>query len=565
MPVPLPWRSLRRTGLLAAAVLTACALPGLRIDLAATAPVLAGHGDAGFGIRTGAALAQQHFNQGLQQAYAFNEVEAVRQFKAALAADPGCALCAWGVAWQLGPNINATERGDLREAARYADLAQHLAHGGPPREQALASAMALRYGQGDGGQPLPAPLRAPVCAGAGGKAPHPLDLAYAERLRSLLPQFPDDADLLSLWAEAEMLAATDDWWPDDKPPAPGIVQVAQRLEAALQHQPGHTGLNHYLIHAVDASPEVRRALPAADRLAALAPLSPHLVHMPSHIHVRVGRFADATRANQQALALDDSLRAELQRQGFAVSKDWRGHNRRFAWFAALMEGRGDLALSIARETATRAAGARHVWGELARSLPLLTLARLERWPAVLAEPAPAGTLGIAQALQAEARGIALLRSGRPDEARALLASATSAAATVAASHAGPDEEARLLRGLADGAREHLAAELALADGRRDDALAAQSRAVQARKLADAAEPPLTGPGMRLAQAELLARVGDSAAAEAAWRADLVHWPDSGWALRGLVPLLQAQGRSADAAPLAATLARQWAQADSTLR
>jgi len=561
----LPARAVRRLSLLAAAVLTACALPGLQLDLGATAPVLQGFGDAGFTIRTGSALAQQHFNLGLQQAYAFNEAEAVRQFKAALAADPRCALCAWGVAWQLGPNINATERGDLSEARRYADLARRLADGAPPREQALVAAMALRYGQAASGAALPAPMLAEVCASGGQKKVHPLDLAYAEHLGGLLKQFPGDADLLTLWAEAQMLATVDDWWPEDKPPEARIVDVARQLEAALARQPTHTGLNHYLIHALDAGPEVGRAVAAADRLGALAPLSPHLVHMPSHIHVRVGRYADATAENERALLLDGTLATELQRQGFKTSKDWRGHNSRFAWFAALMEGRGEVALQQARTIASRSAKATHVWAELARSLPLLTLARLERWPAVLAEPAPTGTAGLADALAGEARGIALLRQGDLAQARAALPKVVAGAASVAKAHAGTDEEHQLLRGMAQGAVEHLSAEIALAEGRPADALAAQARAVAARKLADAQEPPLLGPDMRLALADLQARAGQAAAAEASYRADLRSWPGSGWALRGLQRSLLAQGKAGDAAPVATELARQWALADSTLR
>ena len=121
-------------------LLGACAMPGLQIDLAATAPQLAGYGSAGYTITTGSAAAQAQFNQGLRQAYAFNEAEAVRMFTAALAADPACALCAWGVAWQLGPNINAPDRGNLAQALRYADLAQRRATGTTPREQTLAAA-----------------------------------------------------------------------------------------------------------------------------------------------------------------------------------------------------------------------------------------------------------------------------------------------------------------------------------------------------------------------------------------------------------------------------------------
>lgn len=554
----------RRLATLAALLLGACAMPGLRLDLAATAPLLGGYGQAGFAIHTASAQAQRHFDQGMQQAYAFNEAEAVRQFKAALAADPSCAMRAWGVAWQLGPNINAPKRGDLTEALRYADLARRRAADGPPRDVALIDAMALRYGQSDG-VPLAAPLLADVCASAGQKRVHPLDLAYAERLRQLLPRFAGDADLLSLWAEAEMLASASDWWPEGQAADGRITAVARQLEDALLRQPAHIGMNHYLIHALDASPEVQRAVAAADRLGALAPLSPHLVHMPSHIHVRVGRYADATAENQRALALDDALATELQAQGFAVSKDWRGHNTRFAWFAALMEGRGDVALPLARSAAARAAQATHVWAELARSLPMLTLARLERWQAVLAEPVPTGDGGLADALAGEARGIALLRLGQPAQAQALLPGMAAGAAAVAKANAGTGDGDKMLRGMAQGAVEHLSAEIALAEGRSSDALAAQDRAVAERKLADAQEPPMLGAAMRLALGDLQARAGQASAAERTYRADLAAWPASGWALRGLQRALAAQGRQADAAAVAADLAQQWAGADPALR
>ena len=542
----------------------ACALPGLQLDLAATAPQLAGYGNAGFAITTGSATAQAHFNQGLRQAYAFNEAEAVRMFKAALAADPNCAMCAWGVAWQLGPNINATERGDMAQALRYADLAQRRATGGTAREQALIDAMALRYGQG-AGTPLPAPMLADVCARPGGKAAHPLDIAYADRLHSLIERWPDDADLLSLWAEAEMVATRDDWWRDDGSAAGRLGELADRLAAALALQPEHTGLNHYLIHTVDASPRVHMAVAAADRLGTLAPASPHLVHMPSHIHVRVGRFADATAENQRALALDDSLATELKAQGFAVSKDWRGHNSQFAWFAALMEGRGDLALQFARRRAERAAKATRMWSELARSQPLVTLQRLERWDEVLTDPVPTGTLGLADALAGEARGIALLRLGRLDDARALLPQVAAGASKVAQTQSGPDDEAKTLRGMAQGAADRLRAEIALAEGRNADAIATLTLALAAVKLADDAEPPLLGAGMRPALGDLQLRAGQPAAAEKTFRADLAVWPASGWALRGLQRALAAQGRTAEAAVVAADLTRQWASADTRLR
>ncbi|OYU73179.1 MAG: hypothetical protein CFE45_38030, partial [Burkholderiales bacterium PBB5] len=203
--------------------------------------------------------------------------------------------------------------------------------------------------------------------------------------------------------------------------------------------------------------------------------------------------------------------------------------------------------------------------ERARSVPSVTLARRERGPAGLSEPAPSGPAGRADALGGEARGIALLRQGDLAQAKALMPQVSAGAANVAKAHAGTDEGDKLLRGMAQGAVEHLAAEIALAEGRTADALVAQARAVAERKLVDAQEPPLLGPGMRLALADLQARAGQPTAAVASYRADLRSWPGSGWALRGLQRSLLAQGLQADAIPIAGELARQWALADASLR
>jgi len=550
----------------ATALLAACAIPGWQIDLAATAPQLDGYGAQGFAPTTASDEARRQFQQGLAQAYAFNEAEAVRMFKAALARDPDCAICAWGVAWQLGPNINAPERGNLDEARRYVALAQRGAKSASPRERELIDALALRYGN----TAVPAemaPLLAEVCGRPGNKRADPLDVAYAERLHALVLRAPGDADLLTLWAEAEMIATRSDWWSDDGKPAGRIGELADRLEAAMAAQPNHTGLNHYMIHAVDAAgPVAQRAVPAADRLGTLAPLSPHLVHMPSHIHVRVGRFDAATRENQRALELDEELAATLKTQGFAVSKDWRGHNRQFAWFAALMEGRGDLALSLARQRAERGAKSTSVYGELGRSMPVLTLQRLERWPAVLAEPRPAtGQRGLAAALDGQARGIALLRLGRVDEARAELPAVQAGADAIAAAYAGSDDEDKQLRSMARWALHTLRAEIALAEARPADALAAQAQARTEAKPADDNEPPLLGASAVVALGEMQLRAGQAAAAEQTFRADLATWPHSGWALRGLRSAVAAQGQAEQVAKLDTEIGRRWPEADAALR
>ncbi len=564
------YRSAQHEGCLmilaALALLTACAVAPLQPDLGAKAPVLEGFGRTDMPLTTRSDAARRPYHAGVLQAYAFNEAEAVRQFKAALAADPSCAMCVWGVAWQLGPNINAQERGDLSEARQYIDHALRQSQNASARERALIDAMATRYDVAARAGPAFMPSEADICRGArANKDANPLDIAYAERLRALVTAFPDDADILSLWAEAAMIAIKDDWYDEATGKVlPRIAEMVDRLEGLLKLMPEHIGMNHYLIHAADDVVNAARAVAAADRLATLAPGAPHLVHMPAHIYIRVGRYADAAARNESALAAEDAQDAAQKAQGFVLSKDWRGHNTHFLWYAALMQGRGDAALAAARSMAGRAKRDT-VWSEYYRSLPLLTLTRLERWDAVLGEPLATGGRGMAAAISQRARGVALVRRGRLPEARAALQAAETGAATLRAAHASASKDDVSLRSVADAMLAGLRAELAAADGRTDEALTQQARAVAASKDADDGEPPGLAAGARLALGGLQLQLGRAADAEATFRADLAALPDSGWALRGLARALAAQGKADAAAAVRSRGERAWPQADAGLK
>lgn len=524
------WPPLRHT-VVVLAIVAASACATRTTSTEGRAPVL----DRGWGTSTLAATtaqpeARRLFDQGMLQAYAFNEREAVRAFKAALAVDPACALCAWGAAWQLGPNINAPQRGPLAEARRYAAQAQMLAAAATPPERHLIDAMVLRYGADE-----PGAAAAPasddggaesLCGGSGGGRAHPRDIAYAQRLHELVQAKPADPDLVSLWAEAELIATRGDWWPGGRA-AGRLDEVATRLEAALVVQPAHTGLNHYLIHVVDSSPDPARATAAADRLPALAPASPHLQHMPAHIQARTGRLADAVSANQAAQIAEQRFAATVRTQGFSRSRDWNEHNLHFLWFAALADGQGEVALDAARQLAARAGKSTGRWGDYVRGLPSLTLVRLERWSEVLALPPPIADSPLAAGLDAHARGIALARSGRLDEAarqEQRYAQALSAASG--------DDVLGLMRPL----DARLRAEVAAARG---DSAAAQAAFAQAATLdaeLDDREPPPLGAGGRLALAAWQARSGDKRAAAETYRQDLAVWPGNADAVRGLQAL-----------------------------
>lgn len=566
MRAPLTSRTVRRLAVLALSlsVVGACSMLPLRIDDKATAPALDGFGAGSLLPSSANEAARRLFAQGMAQVYAFNGPEAIRAFKAALAQDPDCALCAWGVAYQMGPNINDTKRRDLREAVKYVDYAMRRSAAASARDQALIQSLALRYGHASTARET-APLTAEVCGPGGVERADPLDVAYAERMRELAARHPDDADLLAIYAEAEMVATTGDWWHRDSgKPAGRIGELAAMLESGLARHPEHVGLNHYMIHAVDAVQVAGRAVPAADRLGRLAPKSPHLLHMPSHTYAQVGRYADATRVNQLAVAADEAMMRELKRQGFKDTKDWRGHNRHFQWYGALMEGRAELALETARAAALAAKGD-HEYAEYVRSLPMLTLLHLQRWDALLKEPLPGGGKGMAAVLSEMAQGIAQARSGRTGEAKAALARLEPAAARLARQFNGQDFMGKMVRSLVGTAQAQLRAEVALAGQRTDDALALQTEAVAASLDADGFEPPMlaSGPRQRLGAMQLQA--GRHAAAEQSYRADLARHPGSGWALQGLAKALAAQGKQAEAQAVSGDLNRSWALADSGVR
>ena len=497
------------------------------------------------------------------QAYGFNEIEAARTFKAALAADPQCAMCAWGVAYALGPNINAVERGDLTEARNYIALARRHAASASARERGMIEALAARYGPAD--QPvskseLPA---APICGSGSAATPHPLDVVYAGKMRALSDAYPDDPDVTALHAEATMIATRVDWWDRTTgAAAPGIDEMTARLERALARSPEHPGLNHYLIHAADSSPAPQRAQAAADRLGRLAPESPHLLHMPSHIYVRIARYADAVEANNAALAAEVRQAKKLEAQGFAPSVNWDGHNLHFLWFAALMDGRGDGALEQARRLARRSAAGKSPSAELMRAMPLLTLARLERWGEVASEPEVTGDSGVGAAVSAYARGVALLHAG--DRAGAQAHAAALRTARDASTLTGKMVFGDPARNVLDVLSAQLDGAIAAAAGQADTARESLERGVRTEAALDSSEPPILGAASRLALGDAMLAAGRWADAEQAFRKDLAAQPGSGWALRGLQRALVAQGNAAAASTVKADLDRSWAFADARL-
>ena len=534
------------------------------------APRVQNVGAAHFPITTREPLAQQFFDQGLRLAYAFDHAEALRAFREAARLDPDCAMCEWGVAYAVGPNINNPLRPADPRAAAHARRAQALAPGVTARERMLIEAMAARLDLAAAPVAVADGTPSPVCAmPPPPKDADPLDIAYAQAMANAARAFPDDDEITVLYAEALLMLSPWQWWTGDgRQPREGTLAAIDTLERVLARSPAHAGANHFLIHALEASPTPQRALAAAERLASLAPDAGHMVHMPSHIFVRVGRYADAVRANQQAIDADARLAQQLRRAGYeplsAVS-----HHHHFLWAAAAMQGDEATALEAARWLAAQAAGPDQPFGDGGSNdyflaLPWLAQIRFARWGEILGEPEPhwpAHASAYPRAVRHYARGMAYARTGRPAEA------AKEAAALQAASRdaglkdltlKGIDDLTALLA-LADAS---LRGEILLAQKQYPRAIASLRRAVELEDALESEEPPPWSVPARQALGAALLLAGQPAEAERAFLGDLERHPENGWALYGLAESLRRSQQTVAAAAAEARFRAAWRHADA---
>ena len=327
------------------------------------APKLQNLGAHTFPVTTKSKRAQSFVNQGVNLAYGFNHAEAGRAFREAARLDPNCAMCYWGQAIVLGPNINVPMTPDDEpKAHELAQKAVAMKARATPRERAYIDALARRY--------------------TGRKEDRAAaDKAYADAMRDLARKYPADLDAQTMYAEALMDLRPWNYWTGDGRPYSGTEEIVATLEKVLARHKNHPGANHLYIHAVEATKSPERAEAAADRLGRLMPGAGHMVHMPSHIYQRVGRYADAAAANVAAAKADEDYISQCRAQGI-YPMAYYPHNIHFIWYAATAEGRSQVAIEAARKTAAQVAD------EQLDTLPLLgafrvvphyALARFGKW------------------------------------------------------------------------------------------------------------------------------------------------------------------------------------------
>ena len=526
--------------------------PAQTLAQRAGAPLFGGMGDYHMPITTTDPDAQRYFDQGMVLAFGFNHAESIRSFRAAQTLDPNCAMCFWGEALATGPNINVTSNGKAimapaeRASARAAiDQALVLIDGVTPKEQDWIKALDQRY---DGKAETPR---------------DPLDRAWAEALADMAARYPDDTTVASVYAEALMNTMPWDYWGPNGEAKPDTQAVIASLEAVMAADPDHPLALHLYIHALEASSNAKKAEPAADRLADLVPGSGHLVHMPSHIYFRVGRYQDSALANIRAAEVDEAYIAQCNAQGFYPAL-YYPHNIHFLWASSTMQGQSALSLDSARRVVANVRVEQvqqFPTIQFFRTVPMLSLVRFARWEEILVEPEPHEPFAFARAIWHYGRGVAHAALGDPEAALIELAAIEQLEPQVDEIFMGNVYPAR---DLLEIAKALLIGEMAYRSGDAASAVLAFEEAVALQDALPYTEPPFWYYPTRQSLGAALLASDRVAEAQAVFERDLEQYPMNGWSMFGLAEALRRQGDDAGAGKVAARFETVWQFADVEL-
>jgi len=496
-------------------------------------------------ITTKSEQAQKYFDQGLTLYYGFNHDAAIASFVEAASLDPTCAMAWWGQAISAGPNINNASMDSAAARAAW-DAVQHavqLAPNASPVEQQLIRALAVRYAW-----PPPQDRKA-------------LDAAYSDSMRQAWKIHQDDPDVGALYADAMMNLRPWDLWTPQGDPQPGTPEIVETLEKVMAMVHDHPGATHFYIHTMEASPHPERALPAADRLRTRIPGAGHLVHMPSHIDIRVGHYDDAIRANQRAISVDSNW---LSQEGFYTF--YRSHNFHFVTYASMFDGRRALAMQGARDMVQliplEVVRQMPDYLDAVLAAPIHVMVRFGMWDSLLAEPKPPADLQAWTAFWHYGRTVALAALGRTKEAAEEFAALQKAYDAVPDSRLIGNNSARTVLEVGLPMAE---GELEYKQGNRDHAFELLRIAVQRDDSLRYDEPWGWMMPVRHSLGALLLDDGKVAEAEQVYREDLHIHPNNGWALKGLSECLHLAGDHAEAETTDARFEEAWARSDIVIR
>lgn len=498
-------------------------------------------GDHTYKVSTANETAQAYFDQGFKFIYGFNHAESIRAFRAAQRLDPTCAMCYWGEAYAWGPNLNLPMQADaIKPAYDAIQQALTLAANASQREQDMITALAVRYSE------EPDADRAA------------LDVAYADIMKTLYAKYPEDNDIASLYADAVMNTQPWDYWEADMVTPKGRAsEIVRSLEEALARDPAHAGAIHFYIHTVEASGAPERAEEGADRLVTLMPGAGHMVHMPSHIYFRIGRFRDSVRVNVAAIVADEAYMAEMKASGI-YGGGYYPHNVHFLLASAQMTGNREIILSTAEKLSGKipdAIAKSAFWTQPVAVASALTYSHFGDIEHLAGEPKPSDDLPYMVAMWHFAHGQAAALNGDVDTATAELGAMRSVAES-------PDLdmlEANALpaRSLAALAEQVLLGRIAQAEGRTDDAVVSLARAVDLQDALPYTEPPFWYYPVRQTLGGILLADGNADDAQKVFSDSLLHYPNNAWALYGLGESQKALGLDDLAAKTQERFSKAW--------
>ena len=509
------------------------------------APLFDNLGNYTFPVSTKNKRSQAFINQGMRLTFAFNHAEAHRSFMEAARLDPDNAMAYWGQAYALGPNINDPLPDRERKEAAWESLqkANQKIKGASPVEQALIRALNFRYSNDWDADP------------------QHLKENYLTEMEKVKKTYPQNADVLTLYAASAMNTMPWNYWDAEGKPMPHTADAREALEKAISLDPLHPGAHHYYIHMVEL-PKPDLGVNSAEVLEDLMPAAGHLVHMPSHIYIRVGRYKDAVNANHKAIAADEDYISQCYSQGL-YPLGYYPHNIHFLWSASSLIGESNTAISAAKKTAEKVPQ-----GEMVKmtflqdfaATPLLAYVRFGKWNDILTYPAPAAEIVHLNLIRHYARGLAFIRKNNPKEAREELVAIEDimedpeTANCMATANNSSDRIARV-------AYEVVAGELAHLEGDPEKAIAHLERAVAAEDALTYTEPSAWHIPPRQNLGAILMDLGQYEKAEMVFREDLKRLRQNGWSLLGLSNALAKQGKKRESLHFAEEFDEAWQYAD----
>lgn len=516
------------------------------------APLLEGMGVHNFEISSNEDLAYIFFNQAIALTYGFNHLEAHRSYEQVASIDPKSGIAYWGMALVLGPNLNAKmEASAVKLAYESIQKAKSLTEFASEKERGLIEALSKRYSNDE-------TLSDRV----------ELDYAYADAMRVLVKKYPDDPNIRTLLAEALMVIHAWDFWNGDGKPKEWTPEILEVLETGLESNPRHTGLIHYYIHAVEASKRPGRALHGADILADLVPGAGHLVHMPSHIYIRTGKYQEGVEVNEKAILVDNEYITQCRQQGiYPVA--YVPHNRHFLWAMATMQGNSKKAIMAAEHMAN------HIDQNLMREVgfgtlqhywvtPIYAYVRFGKWEKILDISKPDSDLKYPLAIWHYARGVAFTSFGNTKEAKKELE---------ALKEISSDENLKDItvweindaHSVLQIATLALEGEIEGKERNYSDAIAIFNKAAALEDRLNYNEPSDWHYPIRQSLGAILIESGDFVGAERIYLEDLQTFPENGWSLFGLYKALEGQGKTIEAENVKLRFERAWEWADIILK